>query len=331
MSNTKPGPRRRSGERNSLDIARETFAALTTGPSPVSVDCRGFRGLPGRLVPVDELRDLLLARHCPQSTRDAMWMYLAGRARREGGTWTVVATGVALPALTSVAATLSRRFAGDPSEIHAEVLRGFLSALAGVDLTQPRIMVRLRWAAYRAGHRALREALDRPTPVPSGRGSRPPTPPWGHPDLVLARAVEAGVLIRLEAEVIGATRLDEIPIADWARERGVGEWAAYKFRSRAEHRLAEYLRETTVATDSTDPVADLVLTRTTTEPKQDPTDTAGDEPPHPAPLSRVVTDSEGKSVEKVGPELSKNDPKSGVQGRGESPRSIDSPEVPRCA
>src|SRR5256885_1882571 len=145
---------------NSLDIARDTFTWLVTGPHPVSLNGRLFPGLPDRRIPLDEVRDRLLARRCPQATRDAVWAHLVLRSRTEGATWTVAAVGVALPALTSAAATLSRRFAGDPADVHAEVLRGFLTALSTIDLRPPRIMLRLRWAAPKTRKRAERRLAE---------------------------------------------------------------------------------------------------------------------------------------------------------------------------
>ena len=227
----------RSGfERDSmpLDAARAAFEWLVTGPHPVSVDGRLFPGLPARRVPLNELRDRLLRRRCPQTLRDAAWAHLVLLARTEGGAWTVGAVGVALPALTSIAAALSAKFAGDPSDIHAAVLAGFVAELGEIDLRRPRVMLRLRWAAYRAGHTAVREALD--APVPSGHGFRStmPPPPWGHPDFVLARAVADGAITSTEAELIGSTRLEGVPLADAAAERDLSYEAAKKARLRAE-------------------------------------------------------------------------------------------------
>ena len=234
----------RSGfERGSmpLDAARSAFEWLVTGPHPVSVDGRLFPGLPARRVPLNELRDRLLRRRCPQTVRDAVWAHLVLLARTEGGTWVVGAVGVALPALTSIAARLSAKFASDPSDIHAAILAGFVAELGEIDLRRPRIMLRLRWAAYRAGHNAVREALDAPVPAGHGFRSTAPPPPWGHPDFVLARAVAEGAVTATEAELIGATRLEGVPLADAAAERNLSYQAAKKARLRAEHRLTAYL------------------------------------------------------------------------------------------
>ncbi|WP_116202331.1 hypothetical protein [Amycolatopsis circi] len=309
---------------NSLDIARDAFTWLVTGPHPVSLDGRLFQGLPDRRVALDEVRDRLLARRCPQATRDAVWAHLVLRSRTEGATWTVAAVGVALPALTSVAATLSSRFVGDPADIYAEVLRGFLAALPSIDLRRPRIMLRLRWAAYRSGYAALAEALAVPTPVAPGFRSTPPHAPWGHPDLVLARAVADGVLTQTEAALIGATRLEHMPVADWATQHQTGEWAAYKARKRAELRLADYLRDRIAEADPTDPLTVQVATAVALAHPADPA--PGRATPSPS-VSAEHADSGRKSPGRV----SKTDAKSGVQGCGTHPRSARPSEVPPCA
>jgi hypothetical protein len=225
-----------------LDVVRSAFAWLVTGPHPVSLDGRLFDGFPRRRVRVDEVRDLLLLRSCPQSVRDAVWAHLVQLAREEGSTWTVACAGIALPALLNIASTLTARFADDPSDIHSSVLTGFVAELATIDLRRPRIMVRLRWAAYRAGHAVLRDALDAPVPSSNPLTAASPLAPCGHPDFVLARAVEDGAISFAEAELIGSTRLEKTPLAVVAHQRGASYEATKKARQRAERRLALYLR-----------------------------------------------------------------------------------------
>lgn len=222
--------------------AGNAFALLSVGPDPVTVDGCLFDYLPDREVAVDELRELLLARDCPRRVWDQVWAHVIIKSRWHGATWTLVAVGLALPMLSRICEQLTVRFAGDPHDIHAEVLRGFLDALSAVDLDQGRIVIRLRWAAYRAGHKALVATLDGPTPVPSGFGPSEPPPPFGHPDLVLARAVETGVLSRYEAELIGDTRLQGISLADWAAVHNLSYAQVQRGRHRAEHRLAVWIR-----------------------------------------------------------------------------------------
>ncbi|MEU3642909.1 hypothetical protein AB0E59_05940 [Lentzea sp. NPDC034063] len=309
---------------NSLDIARDAFNWLVTGPHPVSLNGRLFTGLPDRDIPLDEVRDRLLARRCSQSTRDSVWAHLVLRSRMEGATWTVAAVGVALPALTSVAATLSDRFAGDPADVHAEVLRGFLAALSTIDLRPPRIILRLRWAAYRSGHDALAEALSSPTPIAPGFRSAPPHAPWGHPDLVLARAVADGVLTQTEAALIGATRLENVSVVDWAAQHGVGEWAVYKTRKRAELRLVDYLRGAVAEADPGDPLTDQVAASVAlARPVRPALDL-----PYP---SLSVAAVEGDSEQTVEGRVSKTDTNSGVQGCGTHPRTARPSEGSQCA
>ncbi|MFF4349974.1 hypothetical protein [Streptomyces sp. NPDC001530] len=162
---------------------------------------------------------------------------------------------MALPALAGVARRLAEGFPGDPFDVHAEVLSGFLGALGSIDVARPRVLPRLRWAAYRQGFAALMEALDAPTPAAPGFRSAAPRPPWGHPDLVLARAVRESVLTRTEANLIGATRLDKIAIDDWAAQCQTTPNAAYKLRRRAEARLIAFLHGEAQDTDPNDPVA----------------------------------------------------------------------------
>lgn len=317
-----------------LDAARTAFEWLVTGPHPVSLDGRLFPGMPSRRMPLNEVRDRLLHRRCPQAARDAVWAHLVLRSRTEGATWTVGCVGVALPALTRIAATLSTRFAGDVTDIHAAVLAGFLSEIARIDLRKPRIMLRLRWAAYRAGHTAVREALDAPVPSGNGFRSTPPTPPWGHPDFVLARAVAEDVITSDEAELIGSTRLEGLPLADAALQRGVNYQAVKKTRLRAENRLAAYLLDDTGEADGdtgegdlaghvADAVTITAAARTATTP---------------APKSRSVIEPAAGAAKKSRPRVSPTRPESGVQGCGRKPATpapqtpaISTPEVPRCA
>jgi hypothetical protein len=71
--------------------------------------------------------------------------------------------------------------------------------------------------------------------------STAPAHPWDHPDWVLARAVAAGVLDRTEATLIGATRLEDIPLADAAAALNVDPTVAASWRHRSEVRLAQAL------------------------------------------------------------------------------------------
>jgi hypothetical protein len=244
-----------------LEAVRVSWEWLCAAPHPVTVDGRVIEGLPDQLIPLDELRTRLLARGCPPSVRDSVWAHLVRRSRAEGGAWTVAAAGMALPVLTRVARILTAKYAGDPSDIHAAVLSGFLTGLTRVDPQRPAVLVSLRWAAYRGGLAAVREALRAPVPVGDhGFESAPPRPAARHPDLVLARAVADGVITHDEAALIGSTRLEHVRLADAATARGQSYHAANAARHRAERRLLAYL--TTPDTQPAavpDPVLDTVV------------------------------------------------------------------------
>src|SRR5690348_15063961 len=74
-----------------LDAAEKAFTLLAEAPTHVPFDARGFDGLPERIVPLDELRRLLLAAATSTQVRDAVWRDLVVRARRDGPAWRVAA------------------------------------------------------------------------------------------------------------------------------------------------------------------------------------------------------------------------------------------------
>lgn len=234
-------PHRSLSPLNSADAA---FRLLTQGPQPLAVDGRRIGGsLPHRRIPLDELKRLLLRPSTGVRTRDAAWAVLVTRARRCGPSWVIGAAGVAMPALRRAAGALARGYGGDPADIDAEVLAGFLEALYTVDLSRPAVAVRLRWAAYRAGaaFRYAETAACPPQEIPVF--AAPPPRPWGHPDLVLADAVAQGVVSAADAALIAATRLESVPLTRAARDLDIPYDTARMRRSRAESRVARAISD----------------------------------------------------------------------------------------
>ncbi|WP_414943856.1 hypothetical protein [Amycolatopsis sp. cmx-11-32] len=318
-----------------LDTARDAFGWLVTGPKPMAVHGSKFAGLPRRPVPLDELRDRVMSKQCPPRTRDDVWAHLVLRSRAHGGAWTVACVGMALPSLAASARWLGARYRGDRADAHAAVLTGFVHALATVDLTDPGIVVRLHFAARRAGQAALEESLDAPPPVDTDYHSTAPRPPYGHPDLVLARAVSEGVLTPTEADLISATRLGEVSLTAWGAEHRSEFWATYKVRQRAEHRLVSWLADRTGDQDSEDTVSGAALSSLALGENNPHTDAEG-------VVSRAVSgrrrNGRPAGSKKSSRLVSKNDPKSGLLGCGEtpsgSPRTAEhepTSEVRRCA
>jgi hypothetical protein len=222
---------------SAITAADRAFAVLVAEPAPLAVDTRGIPGLPHTSVRLDELRTLLSGRQVDAAAIDATWRRLCEHARSWGPAWVVGAVGVAVPGLVKVAARLSARHTDQAEDIDSEVMAGFLHALRTEDLTAPRLWLRLLWAAWRAGHRArqIQETVELPAELPTGATT--PRPPYGHPDLILGRAVAAGVLTRYEADLIGDTRIGDVLVEQLADEQGLAAPVLRMRRVRAERAL----------------------------------------------------------------------------------------------
>ncbi|MET8063397.1 hypothetical protein [Micromonospora sp. NPDC005313] len=221
-----------------LTTAEKAFELLTCEPAPLMFDARPVPGLPDKPLPLDELRPLLLGKHHSSDTTDALWRQLAHHAREWGPAWVVGAIGVALPALTHLAARISRGRPRHADDVDSEVLAGFLDALRTADLTQPRLWLRLCWAAWRAAVSVVKVDDGEELPADLATGSRSPRLPYGHPDLLLGRAAAAGLITLDAAELISATRFGSALIEHLAVEQGVTAPALRMRRRRAEHLIA---------------------------------------------------------------------------------------------
>lgn len=229
-----------------LQAAGRAFDLLTAPPAQHAFDGRAVPGLPHREIGLPDLKRLLLSPATSAARRDEVWRELVALARRdsvEGRTWTVLVVGLALPGLTRVAAALTRGWDGDAADVDGEVLAGFLLRLRTLDTGGQRVLGRLLDAATRAGRRARAGAGDGEVVRVPQAWSAPPAQPWAHPDWVLARAVAAGVLDRTEARLIGATRLEDVTVAQAADALEITVSTALAWRRTAESRLAEAIAE----------------------------------------------------------------------------------------
>ncbi|WP_433431992.1 hypothetical protein [Nonomuraea sp. CA-141351] len=227
-----------------LDIAETSFRLLATGPGGLTLDCAGLApDLPQGEVGLLELRRLLTSRAVVNDTRDAVWRELVTRSRQLGAAWTVAAVGMAIPALRMIAGALTRHApTADVADLDTEILTGYLRALQRIDLAGPNVRPRLCGAAQHAGERAVRDYASEAGRHLPLHESAPPPRPWGHPDLVLIDAVASGVLSELDAELIGLTRLERMPLRQAAARLGLSEAAARKRRQRCEPQLIAALR-----------------------------------------------------------------------------------------
>ena len=221
-----------------LDAAERAFTLLVQPPSHVGFDGRGFAGLPDEILPLDQLKDLLLKPATSVETRDAVWRELVVRARPDGPAWVGAAVGVAMPGLRRVAGLQAAGWRGDTDDLDSELIVGFVARLKTIDLDVPRICGRLIDAGLRAARKARDADCDAQLIHIEATGPIAPIQPWDHPDLVLARAVAAAVIDADEANLISATRLDTATVAQVADQLGIAASTASAWRAKAERRLA---------------------------------------------------------------------------------------------
>jgi hypothetical protein len=233
----------RTGEPRPLDVLDRSFRLLVCEPAPLVLDGLAVgHGLPARPIPLDVLRGLLLHPSAGFDARDAALTWLVQRAQTDGGAWLVGLVGVLLPGIGRRVYPLCRAFPRLAHDLEAEALAALLQAVGSWRLGEDRVASRLVWAAARGAYRLLRRETvlqDREASV--GLRLEPPPRPPAHGDLLLAQAVRAGVLSRVDAELIAATRVEEIPLRELAGRWGSGYEALRKRRQRAEATLARWL------------------------------------------------------------------------------------------
>ncbi|ADL49610.1 MULTISPECIES: hypothetical protein [Micromonospora] len=235
---------------SALDAAETAFAALTCEPAPLVLDCTAFffdTKLPQPVMALPALRDWLLRHPRAYTARDEVWRELIRRARLDGPHWVVAAVGMAMPALQQYAGQLCEGYDGDPADIDAEILTGFLAAIRDrADLTKPAPYASLCKAAWRAG-RDLRLQQQEYMPVEDiehiAPGPRTPRVPYGHPDLLVRRAVTLGVLDPEDEQAYIDVRLGRRAIEPIAASNGLSVDALRMRLSRIDSRLAEALAD----------------------------------------------------------------------------------------
>jgi hypothetical protein len=197
--------------------------------------------LPPRPIPLTELQSILRHPSTPLGVGDRAICAVVRRAQAHGGSWTVGLAGLLLPALRATVADVGRAWPDAVADLEAEMLAELVEQMQDCDTGSDRAARHLLWrVAKRARRRVVRDQV-----VGAGRGSGSPATephrPWGHPDFVLAEAVQDEVLSDFEAEMIGETRLGGVPLAEWAARVGWQPNSVRKERSEAERRLVNWL------------------------------------------------------------------------------------------
>ena len=230
-----------------FDTADAAFRLLCAGPQPLALHAaKVAAGLPDRLVPLDELRVLLLHPSTSARARNQVWAELVRRARAGDPAWVVGLAGIAMPGLRRAAGSLAAAWRGDPADLQAEVLTGFLAAMRALDpddLEEVPLASRLCWAAWRAGQEhAYADAgwSARRRHLAEWRDG--PDLPWGHPDFVLAAAVRHRILTPAQADLIGRSRLEGVPLRVIAAETGTSHTALCNRRKKAEKAITDAIK-----------------------------------------------------------------------------------------
>jgi hypothetical protein len=226
-----------------LDRVAQAFAEICSRADTPTVSGRVIgMGLPPRAMSVCELVEVLPL--LDASARDAVWRELLRLARDRGEPWPTIAVGMALPGLRTAAARLVRDYAGDPEDLDAELVAAFYEAVTAGDVDGPMICAKLRALAYNQVRRmryGTTTYASRTRELDTLRCTAPA--PSGHPDIVLAASIRAGVITREEAELIGGSRLEKTSLSSVARRLGVPVTTAWCRRKAAETRLAAWIKE----------------------------------------------------------------------------------------
>ncbi|GAB1644233.1 hypothetical protein [Krasilnikovia sp. MM14-A1259] len=230
-----------------LSAAATAFAALTCEPDPMTLDLDQLdpdAGLPAGVMTLTDLDHWLAKHRHAFAARDAVWRELVRRARIDGPEWVIAAVGMAMPALRRYAVQLAIGYRGDRDDMDAEVLTGFLCALRErVDLARPAPHAALCMAAFRAGRDHARQSRQY-IPVDDVEhvtGPRTPMVPWGHPDLLVRRAVQLGLVDETDEQPYIDVRLGQKAIEPIAAGLGVTTDALRMRLGRIDTRLADAL------------------------------------------------------------------------------------------
>jgi hypothetical protein len=224
-----------------FDTVEKHFDLLVTPPHALALDGNSLGGLPDRAIPFGELKAMLLHPTMGFAQRDAVIGELVAHARVEGGAWAVGLIGVLLPGLRRAVWPLAQMCPDRADDIEAEALAALLAAVARCEPGRARLASRLCWLARNAANRLLSSELSERARPANDPVSAAPRQPWGHPDLVLDKAVRAGVIGGADAALIGATRLGDEDLADVAEDLGIAYAACHQRRRRAEATLGAWL------------------------------------------------------------------------------------------
>ncbi|MFI6132708.1 hypothetical protein [Micromonospora sp. NPDC051141] len=232
-----------------LHAAQVAFEALTGDPDPLTIDCDlvnpdGDLNVPAGVLPLTQVREWLLQRPRDVQARDAVWAELIRKARLDGPRWVIAAVGMAMPVLRRYTRQLAAGYGGDLDDLEAEILAGFLAALRDrADLAQPAPYAALCRFGWRAGFTLRQQASEYTTvdDVEHLTGPRTPRMPYGHPDVLVNRAVRLGVIDAEDEFPWIEVRLGRKSVENVAAGLGITAAAMRMRLGRIDTRIAEAL------------------------------------------------------------------------------------------
>jgi hypothetical protein len=215
----------------------ETFT-IRLPPIPV--------GPVNRVMDLEQISSTLSDRATNPILREMVWGQIVRKAHRGEAGWTIVAGALARVKLAHKAGLLAVNFDGDRGEDEADLIEAFIAAVRDLDVMNPRwhdLGAQCAWRAYQVVRQERRrEAATAPVCLPLNTESCAPAPKAAHPDILLARAVRAGVLSSKEAEYIGRSYLEDTSVEEILAWAGISRAWFFECRAKAEARLVAAIR-----------------------------------------------------------------------------------------
>ncbi|MEV0093740.1 hypothetical protein [Streptomyces sp. NPDC050738] len=212
------------------------------------------------VLPVDQVRARLVHPSTRPEVRTRIWREVVRRAQVLGEPWSLVALGMAIPAVRRQLVRLPRPLTvWQLQEVEQEALTALAHAISTADVQAEALDWDLLRACDRAIHRLRRveqrhhrsEVLTDGSAVHLGRLDRRQISVTGTQEHkggeecdeygVLAAAVDCRVIDVAEAQLIARSRLEGVAMGVLAGERGVSLRQVYRYRTAAEQRLAAHL------------------------------------------------------------------------------------------
>lgn len=195
-------------QRSCLDVTEYHFRLLAQPPHSITIEGQSIsHELPPGPLTLDELRVLMLKRRVGHRIKTAVWSYLVRMSHARPDPWIMIAAGMMLPGLKSIAARMNCCYPNDARDLDSEILEGFLQTLRLVDPDEPALHTQLYLAALRRGQQACRQEnrqASRRAPLPENLLDTVA----GNPDVALARAVREGAVTSTQADLISGVHLD---------------------------------------------------------------------------------------------------------------------------